>query len=64
MMDNNKEILLQQLLQKEKERLTKQREANRKWRSTPEGRKKHQLSCRRAYLKRRLPHIKKKLPPI
>lgn len=64
MMDNNKEILLQQLLQKEKERLTKQREANRKWRSTPEGRKKHRQSCRRAYLKRRLPHIKKKLPPI
>ena len=63
-MDNDKEILLQQLLQKQKERIIKQRLSNKKWRSTPEGRKKHRLSCRRAYLKRRLPHLKKKLPPI
>ena len=63
-MDNDKEILLKQLLQKQKERVIKQRLSNKKWRGTPEGRRKHQLSCRRAYLKRRLPHLKKKLPPI
>ena len=63
-MDNDKEILLKQLLQKQKERVIKQRLSNKKWRGTPEGRRKHRLSCRRAYLKRRLPHLKKKLPPI
>ena len=63
-MDDNKELLLQQLIQKDEERRAKQRASNLKWRSTPEGRMKHKLSCRRAYLKRRKPHMKKKLPDI